>query len=83
MKTLTLHGVPYSVDDAGNVFAYGSTLGKPVRLGSYNSGTKMLDLDTSWASSDEANAFLAAYRLSLRQATGVALEKAKQQQQSV
>ena len=81
MKTLTLNGVPYSVDDAGNVFAYGSS--PPVRLGSYDSATKMLDLLDSWSSADEATAFLAAYRASLRQATGAALEKAKQQQQSV
>lgn len=81
MKTLTLNGVPYTVDEAGNVFAYGST--PPVPLGRYESSTKTLTLLDTWASTKEATDFLAAYRSSLHDATTAALEKAKQQQQSV
>jgi hypothetical protein len=81
MKTLTLNGVPYTVDQEGNVFAYGST--PPVPLGTYDSTTKILTLLDTWSSAEEATDFLAAYRTTLKEATTAALEKAKQQQQSV
>jgi len=76
MKTITLNGVPYSVDEAGNAFAYGSTL----TLGKYDSATKKLTLLEGW---EEAGAsYISAYRSSLKERTVVALEKAKEQQSS-
>jgi len=71
MKTQTLNGVPYSVND-NQVYAYGSS----VLLGT---NEKTLSIVADWQT--KAAGFLAEYRRNLKEATAAAMEKAKQQYQ--
>jgi hypothetical protein len=65
-KTLTINGIPYSVND-NEVYMYGTS----VRLGVLEGGrvVSQASLDT----------YLAEYRAGLKEKTRVAMEKAKQQ----
>ena len=73
MKTQTLNGVPYSVND-NKVYAYGSS----VLLGVLETD-KPLSIAADWET--KAADFLADYRQKLKEATAAAMEKAKQQYQ--
>lgn len=77
MKTLTLHGVPYSVDDAGNAYAYGSS----VILGKVDMNTKQLTLTEGWEKLGAT--YLAEYREGLKVKTVAAIERAAQQQKPI
>ena len=74
MKTQTLSGVPYSVNDT-QVYAYGSS----VLLGVLDTNDKTLAIAADWQTN--AVDFLAEYRRKLKDATAAAMEKAKQQYQ--
>jgi hypothetical protein len=71
MKTQTLNGVPYSVNET-QVYAYGSS----VLLGT---NEKTLSVLADWET--KAADYLADYRRKLKEATAAAMEKAKQQYQ--
>ena len=77
MKTLTLNGVPYSVDDAGNAYAYGST----IILGKVDMNVKQLTLTDGWEKL--GSAYLAEYRAGLKVKTVAAIERAVQQQKPI
>jgi hypothetical protein len=77
MKTLTLNGVPYSVDDAGNAYAYGSS----IVLGKVDMNTKQLTLTDGWEKF--GSAYLAEYREGLKVKTVAAIERAAQQQKPI
>lgn len=66
MKTVTVNGVPYSVNDK-NVYMYGTS----VHIGHMDGGTIVPQGST--------DAYLAEYRAGLKAKTLAAMEKAKQQ----
>ena len=78
MKTLTLNGVPYSVNEKQELFLYSSS--PPVRIGSYTSSSQKVSLDSDWKTKSQS--FLTQYRTTLSQTTAAALEKAAALQNS-
>jgi hypothetical protein len=66
MKTVTVNGVPYSVDDK-EVYMYGTS----VRVGNIDGGTIVFQ--------GSLDSYLAEYRAGLKSKTVAAMEKAKQQ----
>ena len=76
MKTQTINGVPYLVNDKGEVFVYSSV--PPIPIGSYASDTKILSLSEDWE--QRMSDWVEYYRNGLKQETEEALEKAKQLQ---
>jgi len=46
MKTLTINGVPYLVNDSGEVFVYSSV--PPIPIGTYDKDKKILALAEDW-----------------------------------
>jgi hypothetical protein len=76
IKTMTINGVPYHVNEAGEVFVYSSL--PPIAIGSYNKDTKVLALVEDWQT--RMADWVVYYRNGLKEQTGVALEKAKQLQ---
>ncbi len=77
-KTLTINGVPYMVNEAGDVFVYSSV--PPIPIGSYNKDSKVLKLAEDWQA--RIGDWVEHYRKGLKDQTTVALEKAKQLQQA-
>ena len=78
MKTLTLNGVPYLVNDKGEVFVYSSV--PPIPIGSYASDTKILSLSEDWQ--ERMSNWVEYYRNNLKNETDAALERAKQLQKA-
>jgi hypothetical protein len=78
MKTLTINGVPYSVNEKQELFLYSST--PPIRIGSYDTASQKISIDSDWKTKSQA--FLTQYRTSLAQSTAAALEKAAALQNS-
>jgi hypothetical protein len=85
MKTLTINGVPYSVNEKQELFLYSSS--PPIRIGSYeplspgkDSSSQKISIDSDWKTKSQA--FLTQYRTSLAQSTAAALEKAAALQNS-
>lgn len=78
MKTLTINGVPYLVNEKGDVFVYSSV--PPIQIGTYNDKTKVLSLEDDWAS--RMKDWVAYYRTGLKETTRDALDKARQLQQA-
>ena len=76
MKTLTINGVPYSINDAGEAFVYSSS--PPIPIGTYDDKTKVLTLAADWET--RMADWVAYYRNGLKDQTDAALEKAKQLQ---
>ena len=76
MKTLTINGVPYTVNESGDVFVYSSS--PPISIGTYDTTTKTLKLHEDWQARMEE--WVAHYRTGLKEETDAALEKAKQLQ---
>ena len=76
MKTLTINGVPYLINEAGEVFVYSSV--PPIPIGNYDSSTKVLSLVEDWQT--KMDDWVAHYRNNLLTQTTAALEKAKQLQ---
>jgi hypothetical protein len=79
IKTMTINGVPYHVNETGEVFVYSSV--PPIPIGSYNKDTKILALVDDWNARMED--WVAHYRNGLKEETAMALEKAKQLQNVV
>jgi hypothetical protein len=72
MKTITHHGIPYSMNEKNELFVYSSS--PPILIGSFNSDTQDVTLHTDWK--EKSQSFLNAYRSNLKQMTESALEKA-------
>jgi hypothetical protein len=78
MKTLTIQGVPYSVNDKNEVFVYqssGST-DKYIHIGMLNTTTNTVELFDTWQ--DIAEERLAKYRECLKEKTEAAMAKARE-----
>ncbi len=78
MKTLTLNGVPYLVNDKGEVFVYSSV--PPIPIGTYAADTKILSLSEDWE--QRMSDWVEHYRNNLKTDTETALEKARQLQKA-
>jgi hypothetical protein len=72
MKTITVNGVPYSLNDKQEVYMYGT----PVRVGLLDANKAILFAD-GWMSAAEE--YRTEYRGVLKEKTGAAMEKAKKQ----
>lgn len=76
MKTLTIHGVPYSINEKNEVFLYkGST---DLSIGSWDASKQKLTLDPKWQ--ELAQPFLATYRNQVEESSVTAMKKAKELQ---
>jgi hypothetical protein len=75
MKQLLVNGVPY---DSASLYIYGTK----ISLGTYNSDTKTLNLNSSWQEEPAVSEWLASYRNGLKAATAVALAKAAEIQKA-
>jgi hypothetical protein len=73
MKTVTIHGVPYQIDDKNNIYIYESS--PPIALGTWDSEKEKLTLIPNWKT--KAKSFVEKYRSNLHQNTEESLEKAK------
>ena len=69
MKQLLVNGVPY---DSASLYMYGTK----ISLGTYNSDTKTLNLNSSWQEEPAVSDWLTSYRNGLKTATEAALKKA-------
>ena len=78
MKTQTINGVPYLINDKGEVFLYSSV--PPISLGQYVKETKSLKLHTAWQES--ATDWVMHYRNGLKGQTTIALQKAAELQKA-
>jgi hypothetical protein len=78
MKTLTLNGVPYLVNDKGEVFVYSSV--PPIPIGTYAADTKILTLSEDWE--QRMSDWVEYYRTNLKTDTETSLERAKQLQKA-
>lgn len=76
MKTITIHGVPYCVNEKNEVFLYkGPT---DLCIGSWDTTKQKLSLNASWQT--DAQAFLATYRSQVDATSKQAVQKAKELQ---
>lgn len=78
MKTLTINGVPYLIQENGDVFVYSSV--PPIPIGTYDNTTKILSLVDDWE--DKMDSWVQYYRTNLKKQTEDDLEKAAQLQKS-
>ena len=75
MKTITIHGVPYTINDKHEVFLY---KGPEIAIGSWNIETQILTLHPNWQ--ELAAPFLASYREQVGISAKDAIQKAKELQ---
>jgi len=78
MKTLTINGVPYLINDAGEVFVYSSV--PPIPIGTYDKDKKILALAEDWEARMED--WVAHYRDGLKEGTKEALQRAAELQRA-
>lgn len=78
MKTQIIDGVPYLINDKGEVFLYSSV--PPISLGNYLKETKTLSLREGWQ--EAAADWLVHYRKGLKDHTTTALQKAAELQKA-
>ena len=78
MKTLTINGVPYVVNDAGDVFVYSSV--PPIPIGTYDKEKKVLALAIDWEKRMED--WVTHYRNGLKQETKESLQRAAELQRA-
>ena len=78
MKTQTINGVPYLINDKGEVFLYSSV--PPISLGHYAKETNTLKLHEGWQNSSAD--WLVHYRKGLKDHTTIALQKAAELQRA-
>lgn len=76
MKTLTLHGVPYSVNDKNEVFLYKGPA--DVSIGSWDAEKQKLTLKEGWK--EMAQPFLESYRSKVKENSDQAMQRAKELQ---
>ena len=77
MKTVTLHGIPYSLSDTNDVYMYGTS----VKLGKISDDKKAVIFADDWGVA--AQAYMAEYRDGLKQKTVQSMETAKKQFQGI
>lgn len=77
MKTVTLHGIPYSLSDTNDVYMYGTS----VKLGKISDDKKAVIFGNDWGVA--AQAYMAEYRDVLKQKTVQSMETAKKQFQGI
>jgi hypothetical protein len=78
MKTQTIDGVPYLINEKGEVFLYSSV--PPIQLGTYNKEAKLLNLCDDWQ--EKSKSWLEHFRQGLKTNTTVALQKAAELQKA-
>lgn len=78
MKTLTINGVPYLINDSGEVFVYSSV--PPIPIGTYDKDKKILALAEDWETRMED--WVAHYRNGLNDTTKDALQRAAELQRA-
>lgn len=78
MKTLTINGVPYLVNDIGEVFVYSSV--PPIPIGSYDKDKKILALAEDWEKRMED--WVGHYRNTLKEETKESLQRAAELQRA-
>lgn len=76
MKTLTLHGVPYNVNDKHEVFLYKGPA--DLCIGIWDPAEQSLKLHDGWK--EKAQPFLQEYRQSVQQSSAQAMQKARELQ---
>ena len=77
MKTLTIQGVPYTMNDKNEVFLYQPTSSKEkhVQIGTYDSTNQTVTLFENWEERSEEH--VKGYREALKQKTEAAMAKAR------
>ena len=78
MKTLTINGVPYLVNDSGEVFVYSSV--PPIPIGTYDKDKKILALAEDWET--RIAEWVDHYRIGLQEETNRALQSAAELQRA-
>lgn len=78
MKTQAINGVPYLINEKGEVFLYSSV--PPISLGHYTKETNTLKLHEGWE--DSATDWVKHYRKGLKENTIIALQKATELQKA-
>ena len=78
MKTLTIQGVPYAVNDKNEVFLYqhSSSKDKHVHIGLYDSTSQTVTLFDNWEEHSEEH--VKVYRNALKAKTETAMAKARE-----
>ena len=74
MKVLTIHGVPYNVNEKQEVFLYKSE----ICIGSYDAATQILQLKDNWQ--EVAQPFLLEHRAQVNATSVAAMQKARELQ---
>ena len=77
MKTVTLHGIPYSLSETNDVYMYGTS----VKLGKLSDDKKAVVFDDDWAT--RAHTHISEYRDGLKKKTLDSMETAKKQFQGI
>ncbi len=76
MKVQTIHGVPYYINEANQVFFYSKTTQGPKEpIGTWDPTRQHLQLDPDWQTT--VKDFLEMYRKQLKEHTMAEMEKAK------
>jgi hypothetical protein len=78
MKTQTIDGVPYLINEKGEVFLYSSV--PPIQLGTYNKEAKVLSLHDDWQ--EKSASWVDHFRQGLKTTTTIALQKAAELQKA-
>lgn len=78
MKVQTLQGVPYTVNESGDLLVYGSE--PSLHIGTYNSQTKEVVLVDKWQKL--LDTWLTEYRAKLKVATQEAMKRALELQKN-
>ena len=78
MKTLTIQGVPYTVNDKNEVFLYqhSSCTEKHIHIGTYDSKNQTVTLFDDWEERSEER--VKKYRNALKEKTEAAMAKARE-----
>jgi hypothetical protein len=78
MKTLTIQGVPYTLNDKNEVFLYQHSSSKDnhIHIGSYDSTSQTVKLFDDWEERSEEH--VKAYRNALKAKTEAAMAKARE-----
>jgi len=78
MKTITINGVPYLVNETGQVFVYSAV--PQIHIGQYSADTKVITLVDDWEKRMEE--WVVHYRNNLKQHTIDELKKAAELQKA-
>lgn len=76
LKTLTIHGVPYLINEKGEVFVYSSV--PPIQIGTYSEN--ILNLAEDWKM--RMDDWTKDYRRNLQEQTTIALQRAAEIQKA-